>query len=128
MKYRLALKLGVAEAPSGKKPESTAYVSWALIRLSPPIDTGSGQLPYDALQGPGEACIVVYDRPEDMCEPMPLEKFEERLNVFLCTLPKDCTPVLMRFDKAAFAAWLKKGVSDSHEARAEWALQAKAIS
>lgn len=125
MKYRLALKLALSSAPDGRKAEQKAALGWAVFKLNGKEEqtTGGNMLPYDAIEeGPGECRVVVYDKPENMLEPMPLAQHEERMRVVLATLPEDCTVVRVPFDAAGYHAWRESvGRKDTHECRAEWA-------
>lgn len=122
MKYRLALKLDNANKPLDGRPASGGAIGWAVIRLGQPKTAGVDQLPYDDLGGPGEARVVVYDRPDDMFEPMPLADYEQRIKVVIGTLPDDCVVTRVPFCRVEFLKWLEKNTQpDSHQARANWA-------
>ena len=121
MKYRLALKLAAAGHKPDGQPTGGA-IGWAVLKLGHPKTTGADPLPYPELDGPGEARIVVYERTEDMFEPMPMEQFEQRIITVIGTLPEDCAVIKVPFDRVSFSAWLAKNrKADSHESRAEWA-------
>lgn len=120
MKYRLALKLAYAGKTNGLSIGGA--LGWAVLKLKESIYQGSGNIPLDDMEGPGEVRVLVYDEPAEMLEPMPLDVFEKRLRSVLKTLPKDCVVIRVRFRAADFAEWARKQAKlDTHDNRAAWA-------
>lgn len=122
--YRLALRLGLVEAPDGQTPEHKVSLAWAVVKLGHMQASGTGPIPAGLLAGSEVDVVRVasYARSADMLEPIPLDEYEHRLRAVLRTLPGECLLVRVPYDASAYAAWLQ-GRDDTSQARAEWANQ-----
>lgn len=120
--YRLALKLDKDQSGYGRAALAAAVVRLGKRPDGPPEWVGEGATLPPLPMVPSEVSVVVYSRPEDMLEPMPLDRAEQRLAEVLATLPQGIRIHRVQWDATSYQKWRRgRRVADSHQARAEWA-------